>query len=173
MKAFIALVIAGLITLGGGSSAYAQTNTPTQTPTLTPTRTATRTPTSTPTMTPTSTYAPLTAAVISRSTLNVQLGYVACDSDVGQRFSNSSREVLVVRNDSASPSTVTVHSVTHPTTGATADIVQAVAAGTERMFGPFKRSQYSQRSGSIGNVLVTFSAEDPALLCAVAQLPVP
>lgn len=77
----------------------------------------------------------------------------------GHMFNNRGRQFVVVKNGSAAAINATF--VTPVTVGgrAVADDVVAVAAGGEKMIGPFEERTFNQSSGAdVGKVYVDLSA---------------
>jgi hypothetical protein len=97
-----------------------------------------------------------TSLTLTDSSLDgVAITYAAVDATNGNYFVNTGQEYLIVKNDSASSITATVVSVpcSH---GRTDDSVVTVAAGAEKVVGPFKRDLFNQSGTS--NVNVDFSS---------------
>ncbi len=60
----------------------------------------------------------------------------------GHQFPNDERTVLVVDNASASPTTLTIATTATVDGFAVADLSVVVAAGTRKVFGPFRQSTF-------------------------------
>lgn len=99
----------------------------------------------------------ITRTIIPHSvTRNAALTEADADNSNGNKFDNTEgKALLIVRNASGSPATITITSVPDPMTGRTGDISQAVAAGVTRVFGPFEPSLFNQ---SDNNIYVNSSA---------------
>lgn len=82
----------------------------------------------------------------------------------GDTFSNDGSCQLHVKNGSAGSINVTVTSPNKCNQGFTHDVVQAVAAGETRVFGPFQPGRFN---GANGKVTVTCSAVASVTLAVV------
>lgn len=95
------------------------------------------------------------------------IAFAAVDAVNGNEFENDGKTIIIVRNASASPVTVTFTSVADEA-GRTGDVAAVVAAGDTMLFGPLRPSWWNQRSGDHpGSVLVTFSASTSITVAAV------
>jgi hypothetical protein len=97
-----------------------------------------------------------TALTLTDSSLDgVAVTYDAVDAVNGNYFVNTGQEYIIVKNDSAASITATVVSVpcSH---GRTDDSVITVAAGAQKVAGPFKKDLFNQSGTS--NVNVDFSS---------------
>lgn len=105
--------------------------------------------------------AALTTVNATRATNGVDLTGVAAAAG-GDTFTNTGQEVFVVKNGGGSPITVTfVTPVTVDVPGgglAVADLAVTVAAGAQRLVGPFPPPIYNDSLINPGNVSVTYSA---------------
>jgi hypothetical protein len=93
------------------------------------------------------------------------LSYVAADAANGMEFSNSGEEVLHVKNSDTAGKTVTLKSVpcSH---GRYGDLSITVAAGEERVIGPFDTHLFNQQNGKVN---VDFSAATSVTVCVVKR----
>jgi len=74
-------------------------------------------------------------------------------------YVNTGNLILIVRNASASPVTVTIQGAPEPLFGRDVDKVAVIAAAATGVFGPMKPAGFNQQSGvNKGKVLVDFSA---------------
>jgi hypothetical protein len=73
----------------------------------------------------------------------------------GDTFPNTGKEILVVKNDSASSITVTIDSQAECSFGFDHDPVITVGAGVSREIGPFKPQRYNDADGMVN---VSYSA---------------
>jgi hypothetical protein len=107
--------------------------------------------------------ATLTVATAVRTTNGVNLVGVSAAGG-GDVFPNTGSEVVVIKNGSGSPITLTV--VTPATVDglAVADLTASIGAGETRMVGPFPTAVYSDGSG---NVSLTYSAVTTVTLAVV------
>lgn len=85
----------------------------------------------------------------------------------GDEFVNSGREMIHVKNGGGGSINVTVNSQEACNQGYDHDAVVAVAAGTEKMIGPFPKSRFDD---SGGKVQIAYSGVTSVTI-AVLQLP--
>ena len=82
----------------------------------------------------------------------------------GDTFANSARESLWVKNGSGVSINVTINSVLACDQGFDHDLVIAIAAGAEKIIGPFSTVRFNDVSGILG---VTYSAVTTITVAAV------
>ena len=92
--------------------------------------------------------------------------YAAVDAANGNTIVNNGKVSIRVKNASGVSVTVTVVSVPDEH-GRSGDIVQAIAAGAEYVFGLLDPALFNQRSGDVGQVHVTFSAGTSVTMAAI------
>lgn len=80
--------------------------------------------------------------------------YASADS-AGDKFTNDGKTQFHVKNDGAASITATVDSPQKCSQGFEHDVAVAVAAGAEKIIGPFDKSRFNDTSGF---VVVTYSA---------------
>ncbi len=97
---------------------------------------------------------PTTLTPIQTTLAGAAPNLVAVDGVNGNRFLNSGKSFLHVKNDGASPINVVAASVHNCNYGYDHDITVAVANGAEKMIGPFPRGRFNDANGY---VVVTFS----------------
>lgn len=84
--------------------------------------------------------------------------YNAVDGSNGNTFANNGNTLALIKNGGGSPITATFSSVPDQF-GRTGDVAVTVAAGAERVVGPFPVALFNQTSGgNAGNVNVSFSS---------------
>lgn len=106
----------------------------------------------------------LTIQVVPENGSLDDLTFAAMDDVNNNSFVNTGKEIILVRNDDASPQTVAINSrkCSH---GREADITMSPAAADYSIAGPLSPSLYLEASG--GTVLLTPS--DPDLKVAIAR----
>lgn len=83
----------------------------------------------------------------------------------GDKFANNGRQVLIVKNGSASSVTVTVNSQKPCDQGFDHDITVDVPASGEKWIGPFEPNRFNDKDG---NVNVAYSAVTSVTVAAVS-----
>ena len=76
------------------------------------------------------------------------LAYAACAT--GDQIVNNGRTVIYVKNGDSASHNVTVTSVAACNQGANHDLVVAVAAGEQRIIGPFATDRFNDVNGHVG-----------------------
>lgn len=95
------------------------------------------------------------------------LTFTAADTSNKEQMILTGREILIIFNSDASPHTVTIDSVTDPTTNRTGSLTTvSVAAGAYKMIGPLAPDGWRNSSGYL-----TFEASDATVKYAAIQLP--
>ncbi|MGE5592590.1 MAG: hypothetical protein ACM3X3_02755 [Betaproteobacteria bacterium] len=82
----------------------------------------------------------------------------------GDKFANNGRTLLVVKNGSASPVTVTVNSQRKCDQGFDHDVTVEVPAGSEKWIGPLDPARFNNASGQVE---VAYSAVASVTVAAV------
>lgn len=82
----------------------------------------------------------------------------------GDTFSNTGRESLYVKNGSGASITVTINSLLNCDQGFDHDFVVTVAAGVDKVIGPFATNRFNDGGGLVG---VTYSAVTTVTVAAV------
>jgi hypothetical protein len=85
-------------------------------------------------------------------------------SVAGDAFVNEGRTFLYVQNNDDASHTVTINSVTQCDQGFDHDVVVSVAAGVDKMIGPFLPSRFNDTSRKVS---VTYDSVDGVIVAAV------
>lgn len=91
--------------------------------------------------------------------------YTAGDAANDHEFVNDGKMLLLIKNADASPKTVDVKSVSDPY-GRTDDTSVSVAAGAERVIGPFTPAAWNRIGADAGKVFIDIT-DDTSLSFAV------
>jgi hypothetical protein len=91
--------------------------------------------------------------------------FTNADAANGMEFENDGATDLIVKNDDASPKTVTVVSVADEA-GRTGDLAPSVAAGEVRAYGKLRPAWWNQSNGKVN---VNFSAATNLKVAAVRR----
>src|SRR6476660_1851250 len=90
-----------------------------------------------------------TALLGSQASAGVAITYTTGDAINGHKLTSTGKEVLIAKNTGAVARTVTVTSAPDQM-GRTKDIAaESIAAGAERVFGPFSQLGWQQTDGTI------------------------
>jgi hypothetical protein len=92
--------------------------------------------------------------------------YVAADSVNGMMFVNDGKTLLHVKNGDAAAKTVTITSVPD-FYGRSGDLTISVAAGSEKIMGPYETHLFNQSGTNLGKVYVDFDADTSVTLTAI------
>lgn len=87
--------------------------------------------------------ADLTITTTTRSAVSNPVTFTAATATVGNKWVNTGREMIIIRNASGSPITATVVSPITRDGLAVQDRIYTVAAGATDIYGPFPKATYS------------------------------
>lgn len=111
--------------------------------------------------------AALTVQPLTRASNGVDLAGAAA-SVGGDTFSTTGREMLVVKNGSGAPITVTIATPILVDNLAVADLTATIGAGATRALGPFPPSTYADNGQPGGSVAVSYSAVSSVTVAVVS-----